>query len=198
MKKYLWIWGVLCLLCLSGFAWPVQAAEKPRVAVMNFQNNLNDNHHSINEAAALAFQESILDSGLFRVVDRERIQDVLKELGFSQTAYVDPNKALEVGKMVSAQYLITGKIVSGTVRTSGTDWKNRQDRTYAEVTTSVTVIKVETGDIVFSRKADGLSTPQTGWSSDRYTPLLLEAAENACQQIAKAFIQHLKYGGLDD
>lgn len=198
MKNSVLYWIVSFLWCLCGLWLPAQAAEKPRVAVLNFQNNLSDNHHSINEAAALAFQDTILESGFFRVVDRERIQDVLKELGFAQTAYVDPNKALQIGKMVSAQYLITGKMLSGTVRTSGTDWKNRQVRTFAEVTVSVTIIKVETSDIVFSRKADGQSSPQTGWSSSSYTPLLVEASEKATQQIAKAFIQHLKYGGLDD
>lgn len=44
----------------------------------------------------------------FQVLEREQIAQVLKEQGFSQSAYVSPEAAVSVGKMLGARLIITG------------------------------------------------------------------------------------------
>lgn len=49
-------------------------------------------------------------SSQFTLVDRENMQKVIKELKFQLSGMVDEKKAAEVGKMIGAEMLITGKI----------------------------------------------------------------------------------------
>jgi curli biogenesis system outer membrane secretion channel CsgG len=48
----------------------------------------------------------------FQVLERAQIQQLLKEQGFSQTAYVSPEAALQVGQMLGARLIITGHYVT--------------------------------------------------------------------------------------
>lgn len=48
----------------------------------------------------------------FQVLEREQIKQLLKEQGFSQTAYVSPEAALKVGQMLGARLIITGHYVT--------------------------------------------------------------------------------------
>ena len=48
----------------------------------------------------------------FQVLERAQIQQLLKEQGFSQSAYVSPEAALKVGQMLGARLIITGHYVT--------------------------------------------------------------------------------------
>ena len=45
-----------------------------------------------------------------QVLDRARTQDVLKEVAFQQSAYVDKKAQVKIGKMLGVQYLYTGSV----------------------------------------------------------------------------------------
>lgn len=47
----------------------------------------------------------------FQVLEREQIKQLLKEQGFSQTAYVSQEAALKVGQMLGARLIVTGHYV---------------------------------------------------------------------------------------
>jgi Curli production assembly/transport component CsgG len=51
---------------------------------------------------------SDLSGGPYRIVERERIEEVLKELDLSQTKYIDPSTAQRVGKALGADIQIVG------------------------------------------------------------------------------------------
>ena len=84
--------------------------EGPKtVAVLRFENNSGDPQYD-NLGRALA---SMMISDLsvveeIRLVERERLEEVLAELQFQQSAYVDPSSAQTLGQVVGAEYVVTG------------------------------------------------------------------------------------------
>jgi TolB-like protein len=46
------------------------------------------------------------------VVERNRLEEVIKELELQQTAKIDAATAQRVGKLLGAQYLVTGSLIS--------------------------------------------------------------------------------------
>lgn len=56
--------------------------------------------------------------GIFNIISRERMKDVIKEQEFQLTGFVDPAKAVKLGKMLAAQYILTGSFMemNGTLR----------------------------------------------------------------------------------
>jgi TolB-like protein len=88
------------------------AADVPVVSVMYFDNDSKD--------AELEFMRKGLTDLLItdlvawegvRVVERTRLEDVLKELDFQQTKYVDKATAAKLGKVLNASYLIYGSMI---------------------------------------------------------------------------------------
>jgi TolB-like protein len=53
---------------------------------------------------------SFVNQRRFRVVERQKMEDVLKELKLSQTKLVDPDTAAKVGRIVVADAILTGTI----------------------------------------------------------------------------------------
>lgn len=85
--------------------------DVPVVSVMYFDNNSGD--------ADLAYMSKGLTDLLItdlvgwdgvRVVERTRLEEVLKELKFQQTKYVDKATAAQLGKVLNAGFLIYGSI----------------------------------------------------------------------------------------
>ncbi len=98
---------MLSLALLSVLA----ASEKPVVSVLYFENRSSD--------AELGFVSKGLTDMLItdlvawegvKVVERTRLEEVLKELDFQQTKYVDKKSAAKLGQVLNANYLIYGSI----------------------------------------------------------------------------------------
>jgi hypothetical protein len=56
--------------------------------------------------------------GLFNIVSRERLKDILKEQTLQQSGLVDPESVVQVGKLAAAHYILTGSFMemNGTLR----------------------------------------------------------------------------------
>lgn len=87
------------------------ASEKPVVSVLYFENQSND--------AELGFVSKGLTDMLITdlvafdgvtVVERTRLEEVLKELDFQQTKYVDKKTAAKLGQVLNANYLVYGTL----------------------------------------------------------------------------------------
>lgn len=63
----------------------------------------------------LSFQDNLIDSlvnqNRFRVVEREKLDIILKEQKLSRTKLVDKTTALKLGRLVAAQSIIAGRII---------------------------------------------------------------------------------------
>jgi TolB-like protein len=79
------------------------------VAVLRFDNNTGDaryDHLGRALAAMMISDLSVVDE--IRLVERERLEDLQKELELQQSAYVDPSTASTMGMMVGAEFVVTG------------------------------------------------------------------------------------------
>lgn len=106
--------GLLSAVLLFGTApdaaaQAAKASAKPRIAVMEFTGvGVTDA-----EVAAVTdeVRNDLVKSGRFEVLERSKIQSVLNEQAFQQKA-VRPDQAVQVGKLLNVQYIVTGRLVS--------------------------------------------------------------------------------------
>jgi len=104
--------ALLLALPSSGFA-----QGKIRVAVWEFENHAGSQHWYSNQLGPAArnqidteFSENQLLSAKFSVVERDKLNLVLKEHGLATAGAVDPTTAAKVGKLLGVQYVVMGGI----------------------------------------------------------------------------------------
>lgn len=100
---------VVCLFWLA----PAFAADSKVVMVLYFENNTNQREFDVLQKglADMLITDLSEVEGL-KVVERERLRDLLAELKLQRTNYFNPATATRVGKGVGAQYAITGSMVA--------------------------------------------------------------------------------------
>jgi curli biogenesis system outer membrane secretion channel CsgG len=177
MKKSLAGLGVLLLvagLAASAAAAPGQGKES--VAVMKFTVTAGAGGsywHSaswdLGKGMAEMMTTALLDSGKFRVLERQQIQDVVGEQDFGDSGRVDPATAAKIGKILGAQYLLYGTVDEfeyskggewGGVRVAGLRVGASQAR--AHIGMDVRVVDAVTGEILFSTRSTA-SASRTGF-----------------------------------
>jgi TolB-like protein len=86
--------------------------ERLKIAVMEFQA-LNNKTGSNNLGSMIAemFTTEVVNSESFRIVEREHLKKVLKELEVGQSGIIDTTEAQEIGKMLGADAIITGSVM---------------------------------------------------------------------------------------
>jgi curli biogenesis system outer membrane secretion channel CsgG len=103
-------------------------------------------------------------SGDFRVVERQKMQNVLEEQNLAASGRVAPHSGPKIGKLTGAQYLVTGTVTSYEENTSSTGGGfsirgiglgGKSSEAYLAV--DIRVINTETGDVDFSRTVEGRS-----------------------------------------
>jgi TolB-like protein len=120
-------------------AGPVEAqdSEQRTVAVLQYDNNTGDERY---EHLGRAFSSmmisdlSVIDR--IRLVERARLDELVAELDFQQSGYVDPESAQTVGLMLGAQYVVAGAFLA-------VDPEMRLDTRIAKVETSEIVTTAE-------------------------------------------------------
>lgn len=93
-----------------------QGANKPVVAVLNFDNNSIGkdaaDYNGIGKGVADMLITDLASNPGVVIVDRDRIQQVLQEQNLVKAGSIDPETAVQVGKILGAQYMITGGFMS--------------------------------------------------------------------------------------
>ena len=100
--------ALLALLCGS----VVLAADKPRLAVIEFKNKADNQwwYHGGAAAASDVFVTELVKSGRFRVVEREQLDALMQEKNLSLSGDVDPKTAIKAGKLLGLNYILTGAV----------------------------------------------------------------------------------------
>jgi TolB-like protein len=130
-----------------GAADPVEApttpattvAVRPPVAVLYFDyEGYDDDLTQLRKGLAQMLVTDLVAAGV-RVVERERLQEVLEELRLNQTASVNPATANRVGRLLGARHLVMGHFLES----QGT------------MMVTARVVETETGEIVGESKVAG-------------------------------------------
>jgi curli biogenesis system outer membrane secretion channel CsgG len=135
-------------LVLGLMSFAAYAADLPAVAVVDFTAN---EYTLLQKKFPDLLEEKIINSGLFQVVERDKLESAVKEMGYTQSGMVDPQSAVAMGKHLGARYLVTGKIVDcgqETRRFNGYGTSTRT--TYFRLSVNVKVVDAERGLAVAS------------------------------------------------
>ncbi|UCD23026.1 MAG: hypothetical protein JSW51_08115 [Gemmatimonadota bacterium] len=124
---------------------PTEAQDsRPGIGVLSFENGgsygLESEDYSAFEVGIqqMLITELSVNTDL-RLVDRGRIQEVLREIELAASGKVDANTAAEIGKIVGAKYMIMGGFI---------DW-------YADLRFDARIVEVETGEIMQAKSVRG-------------------------------------------
>ena len=129
--------------------------ERLLAAVVDLENKSGDHD---NDRLAKAITDTVTgelqNCGRFRMVERQRLAAILKELSFEMGALVDESKAKEAGKLLGVDALLLGSLAS--VKRS----ESKQDGIVGwtqgvtiEAAVDARLVGVETGEIYAAAKA---------------------------------------------
>jgi TolB-like protein len=170
MKKY-FIFLLLCVIFQSGYN-----QSKHTLAVLYFENNSLSQKEEMNPLCKgltdmLITELSKIEQ--FQVVERAQLQQMIEEMKLGQSGILDPQSAVQVGKMLGAQNLLLGSFM------------NMFD---GQIRIDVRIVNVETGVTI---KAEEV----TGKPKDLYKliqKLVLKISDNLNIKLSKAETQQLE------
>lgn len=155
-------------LLAAGFAQCAFAASegRPVVGVAEFRNESGAAwwRGGVGWELSGMLSNELSSSGDFRVVERQKLENVLEEQNLAASGRVAKGSGPKIGKLTGAQYLVTGTVTSYEENTSSTGgglsfrgigFGGKQSEAYIAV--DIRVINTETGDIDFSRTVEGRS-----------------------------------------
>jgi len=108
------------LAVLAAFALPsvtaAQADNRPVVVVFRFDNNSIGAGKADFDGMATGVQDLLItdlaSNARIRLVDRTHLNEILTEQNLAKTGQVDPTTAVRIGKILGAQYAVTGGFMS--------------------------------------------------------------------------------------
>ena len=92
------------------------AQAKPVIAVLYFDNNSIGKDHADFDGVGKGIADMLINDMAqnpnVRVVERDRIQSLITEQSLTASKTIDPQTAVRLGKIIGAQYMITGGFMS--------------------------------------------------------------------------------------
>ena len=176
----------------------------PRLAVRAFEDTTQE--QDAPASAVMNMMVTELDkAGVFDLVEREKFDYIAEELELSQSGLVDPSMVLEVGKIHSAQYTMTGaitvyyynekksgfSIIIGSVVEAKTAYVNLDIRIISNTTSKVIYSAVKQGQSKQLSKSSGLEFQDffIGSKNKTYGGALALATRDAVMQHVAAIKQ---------
>jgi curli biogenesis system outer membrane secretion channel CsgG len=143
--------------------------DEPSVLVVPFVNNSTLDFEFFGDNVSSIVSNALVNTKRYNVVDRRNVEAQLKELEFAVSDLANPSKALRIGEMVSARYLVGGVITHYSVKTErstvGVGVMSRDGSGMGAGVTSkkgtmsfsaeVTITDVQTSKIVYASTWDG-------------------------------------------
>lgn len=146
----------LCLSACSGLQ-PIPHEKRALAAVIPLSyEGAEPEYSAIAASLTDSLAGALLRTGRLRMLERNRVEELLKELHYSQIGAVDPSTAAKVGKQLGARLIVLGSVTSVSVRDEARSVKfaektNRE----AEVEVQARIVDVESGELVSSGRAVG-------------------------------------------
>lgn len=99
---------------------------------------------------ATSFEKQLIRTYRYKVVDRRKINRIVKEIELRQTGLIDEKNLVKIGKLTGADAVITGKI---NIAAAALQWQSYGDIVYAAyigyVNLQLRMTDVETGEVVW-------------------------------------------------
>lgn len=208
MKRHL-LWtgmGMLCALSVLLATTCAFPAVKPTVVVVGFDITVPGLQYEETLPAALTdlMINALINSNRFRVFERRKLEALLTEQGFQHySGLVDPSTAVQLGRMLGANFVITGSITGLSHRGGGgvRFGPVAVGESSTTVTITVRIVDVATGEILYSevkrKKAKGSTVGLAIGPMDFYSRTsqdIITAVNAACEEIVAAFVARMDQG----
>lgn len=213
MSRLFRLAGALALLALAVPS--TSFAQKIRVAIWDFENHAerhwwfyNDLGPAARNHIDTAFAENPELSSRFSVIERERLDMVMKEQGLASSGALDQQTAARVGQILGIKYIITGGIDKFAINTTKGGFGGiGGSYTNAEATINVRLIDTTTAERIVAVSADGNVRKGGGvfkgarLSREDEWGIASEAIEKAAEEVVKQFagskqLANLSGGGV--
>lgn len=200
--RYLVLCGAFVLACATQSF----AQAKIKVAIWEFDNNAAHTYwywDRLGPAARnlidTAFSENKLLSNKFSVIERDKLNLVLKEQGLGQSGAVDPATAAKVGKILGVKYIVLGGVDKFNVdntRAGVGRFGVGGNLLQSNATITLRVIDSTTAERVIAISADGQVKKGGGFVRDASFSRDAEwgVASETIDQAAKAVVEKLVSG----
>jgi curli biogenesis system outer membrane secretion channel CsgG len=198
--------AVLALAVVLVAPTPLLAQAKIRIAIWDFENHAehqwwfwNDLGPAARNQIETSLSENPTLSATFSVIEREKLDLVMKEQGLSSAGVLDPQSAAKIGRVLGVKYIVTGGIDKFTItntRAAIGRFGVGGNVAEAEATVNMRFIDTTTGERVLSVSADG--NVKKGGGFLRGTSLSRDAewgiASETIQMASKAIVERLAAG----
>jgi curli biogenesis system outer membrane secretion channel CsgG len=194
---------VLIAMAMALIASPqtVDGQAKIRIAIWDFENNAERSwwfYDDMGPAARnhidTAFSEDPMLSARFSVIEREKLDMVLKEQGLATSGALDQQTAAKVGQILGIKYILTGGIDKFAINTTKGGFGGiGGSYTKAEASINMRFIDTTTAERLVSLSADGDVKKGGGMfkgaalSRDAEWGIASEAIEKASQEVVAKF-----------
>ena len=145
--------------------------DRPVVAVLDFKNETQAEwfQNGVGRELRDMLSNELLATGVFKVVERNKLNDVLNEQDLGASGRVSKRTAAKMGKVTGAQYLVTGSVASfelagrkgGGFSFKGISVGGKSKK--ASISIDIRVINATTGEIEYARTVQ--ATAKSGGSS---------------------------------
>lgn len=160
MKKFIFILIAILFTMLTGISSTAMAKSKPSIGVAEFKNTSGAGWWRGGmgwDIAGLVTSE-LASIGSFNVVERNKLQHVLKEQDLAASGKIRSGTAAKIGKLTGAKYLVMGTVTAYEESTSGTGGGislfgvsvgGKKEKAYISV--DLRVVDTTTGEIKYTR-----------------------------------------------
>ncbi len=155
MKTFQVAFAVAMLLCSRNIF-----AEKMTVAVLDLE--AKGVTTIVSGAITEMIRSDIVDAGVFRVVERGQMNQILKEQGFQASGCTDQACAVQVGKLLSANKILVGEVT----------------QVGKNILITVRIVDVEKGIAEYSAKEMAVSEELLEEASRKISTILAERISN--------------------
>ncbi len=189
MKLLRAVWLMIAIGLSSSIAF---SQELPSLAIVDFDTT-HTKYNYLGRQLAELIGDAVINSDLFNVVERDKLNTIVKEQSFSGSGMVDPNSAIRMGSMVGARYLMTGKVVSAdTEKTSFSGYGVATSKITYIMKVSARVIDTKTGRVMFSGTETASNYTQ---STDSLSVSAKGAFVALAEKISHSYVDRLNQSG---
>ncbi len=90
---------------------PVVSGKRISIAVIQFKTlNKEAQDIALGELVSETFTSALVNSSIFKITEREQLDKVIREMEMNQTGFIETTDAVEIGKMLHADAIITGSV----------------------------------------------------------------------------------------
>jgi curli biogenesis system outer membrane secretion channel CsgG len=200
MKRLIGRAGAIALLAISTVS-AASAQGKIRIAIWDFENNAEHSWWGwdrLGPAARnnidTAFSENPVLSEKFSIIEREKLDMIMKEQGLGAAGALDPQTAAKVGKVLGIKYILTGAIDKFSINTTKGGFGGvGGSMTKAEATINIRIVDTTTAERLVALSADGDVKKGGGFakgaslSQENEWGIASEAVEKASKAVAEKF-----------